>query len=257
VAEETRTLMRQMVQAGEVDALVPERVWKETERALAMPTPQRFVEELRECGALGKLFPEIDRLFGIPQPPEYHPEVDTGVHTLLVLEQASKLSSEPQVRFAALVHDVGKGATPKDQWPRHIKHEERGVPLVEQLCSRYRVPNEYRDLAVAVTRHHLRYHRAMEMQPKTILKLLKNLDAFRRPQRFDRFLMACEADERGRTGLENRRCEQTPVLQTALAAAQAVEPKTLVDKGLRGAQIGQELDRLRVAAIKQALSDYR
>lgn len=256
VAAETNQLMQEMVHNGEVDALVPERVWKEMQRALCMPAPQRFFEVLRDCGALARLFPEIENLYGVPQPPQHHPEVDTGVHTMMVLQQATKISSDPQVRFAALVHDLGKGITPKDLWPKHLEHEENGVPLVENLCRRFRIPNEYRDLAVHVTRYHLHYHRALEFKPKTVLKLLQNTDAFRKPERFEKFLLACEADARGRTGFENRPCLQSELLRRALGAATDVDPKSLIDKGLKGEEIGKELYHLRILAVKKVMREF-
>ncbi len=251
IAPETGELMRDMVNAGEVDALVAERVWTETERALGEKKPARFFEVLRDCGALEKLFPEIERLFGVPQPEKHHPEIDTGLHTLMVLTQAARLSPDTRVRFAALVHDLGKGATPKDQWPKHIAHEERGVPLVEDLCQRLRVPKSYRELAVAVTRYHLHYHRAAELKPATLLKLFGALDAFRRPERFELFILACEADSRGRTGFENAHFDQPGILRRTRDAAAAVTAKTLTGK-LAGAAIGEELNRLRKQAIKLA-----
>ena len=251
IAPETNELMRDMVNAGEVDALVAERVWTETERALGEKNPARFFEVLRDCGALEKLFPEIERLFGVPQPEKHHPEIDTGLHTLMVLTQAARLSPDTRVRFAALVHDLGKGTTPKDQWPKHIAHEERGVPLVEDLCQRLRVPKSYRELAVAVTRYHLHYHRAAELKPATLLKLFGALDAFRRPERFELFILACEADSRGRTGFENAHFDQPGILRRTRDAAAAVTAKTLTGK-LAGAAIGEELNRLRKQAIKLA-----
>ncbi|WP_455203435.1 multifunctional CCA addition/repair protein [Kaarinaea lacus] len=253
VAEETNALMRRMVDNGEVDALVPERVWKEMQRALAMPTPQRFFQVLRDCGALARLFPEIERLYGVPQPEQHHPEIDTGVHTMMVLEQAAKLSNDTQVRFAALVHDLGKGITPPELWPKHKEHEENGVPLVEALCARFRIPNEYRDLAVHVTRYHLLFHRAQELKANTILKLLKNLDALRRPDRFEKFLLACEADAKGRLGLENQPCPQALLLQRALEAVQSVGSDTLIERGFKGAALGHELQHQRILAIKAVL----
>lgn len=253
VAAETNALMRGMVAAGEVDALVPERVWAETERALGTATPNRFFEVLRECGALAKLFPEIEKLYGVPQPEKHHPEIDTGVHTMLVLEQAARLSPSTEVRFAALVHDLGKGTTPEEQWPKHINHEEQGLPLVAALCERLRVPNTYRDLALAVTRYHLHYHRAGELKPATLLKTLNALDAFRRPQRFEDFLLACEADSRGRPGFEDADLDQTGIMRKALASAAELTARPLIEKGLSGPAIGEELDRLRTQAIRTAL----
>ena len=252
VAEETLALMRTMVAAGEVDALVPERVWTELVRALGEMRPSRFFEILRSCGALARLLPEIDRLFGVPQPVEHHPEVDTGVHTMLVVDQAARLSADAEVRFAALVHDVGKGITPQDDWPRHIEHEARGVPLVEALCARLKAPNEFRELAVLVTRYHLHYHRAAELRPATLLDTLQALDAFRRPERFEQFLLACEADARGRPGYEQRDFAQPRILRAAHAAAAPISAARLTEQGLQGAAIGEALRRLRIAAIASA-----
>lgn len=251
VAPETNQLMQDMVNAGEVDALVAERVWAETERALGEQTPTRFFEVLRDCGALEKLFPEIERLYGVPQPEKHHPEIDTGVHTMMVLEQAARLSPEPMVRFAALVHDLGKGTTPQNEWPKHIDHEERGVPLVEAMCERLRVPKNYRELAVAVTRYHLHYHRAAELKPTTLLKTLNAVDALRRPDRFEQFILACEADSRGRTGFEDMHFDQPDILRRARDAAAAITAQELVKQGLTGSAIGQELDRLRAQAIQK------
>jgi tRNA nucleotidyltransferase (CCA-adding enzyme) len=248
VAEDTLQLMRGMVNNGEVDALVPERVWQETVRALGEATPTRFFDVLRDCGALARLFPELDRLYGVPQPEEHHPEIDTGVHTMLVLQQAARLSNDPKIRFAALVHDLGKGITPKAEWPKHKEHEERGVPLVEALCERLRVPNDYRDLAILVTRYHLHYHRAAEMTDEEFLETLMGLDAFRRPQRFEEFLLACEADSRGRPGYEDQ--------QYAYAAAAAIDAGALAQQGLKGEAIAEELARLRLAAIQQARAPF-
>jgi tRNA nucleotidyltransferase (CCA-adding enzyme) len=257
VAPETLTLMCDMVAAGEVDALVPERVWAETERALGEPAPTRFFEVLRDCGALARLFPEIDCLYGVPQPEEHHPEIDTGVHTMMVLEQAARLSPEPEVRFAALVHDLGKGITPPEQWPKHIEHEEHGVPLVETLCQRLRAPNAYRDLAVAVTRYHLHYHRAAELTPATMLKLLSALDALRRPQRFEQFVLACEADSRGRPGFENAHFEQPTILRAARDAAASVSSEELLAQGYRGPALGEQLKRQRHRAIARAVAPFQ
>ena len=253
IADETLTLMQRMVDNGEVDALVPERVWQETVRALGEKMPQVFFEVLRECGALARLFPEIDRLFGVPQNPEHHPEIDTGVHTLLVLEQAARLSPEPVVRFAALVHDVGKGLTPPALWPKHPDHEARGVPLVADICTRYKVPKAFRDLAVLVTRYHLHYHRAAELAPGELCELFEALDAFRRPERFEHFLLACEADSRGRPGYEHADFEQPRLLRTAFAAADRIRGGDLVREGLRGPALAEELRRHREAAIRNAL----
>jgi len=256
VAEDTLQLMRNMIANGEVDALVPERVWQETVRALGEATPTRFFEVLRDCGALARLFPELDRLYGVPQPEEHHPEIDTGVHTMLVLQQAARLSNDPKIRFAALVHDLGKGITPQEEWPKHKEHEERGVPLVEALCQRLRAPNDYRDLAILVTRYHLHYHRAAEMTDIEFLDTLMGLDAFRRPQRFEEFLLACEADSRGRPGYEDQEFEQPAIFRKAYTAAAAIDAGALAKQGLQGEAIAAELARLRLAKIQLARAPY-
>ena len=252
IADETQKLMSTMVNNGEVDALVPERVWQETMRALSGKTPSRYFEVLRDCGALKKLFPEINRLWGVPQPEKHHPEIDTGIHTMMVLEQAAKLSDDPKVRFAALVHDLGKGTTQKNKWPKHVDHESRGVPLVEALCNRYKIPNDYRELGVIVAKYHLHYHRAEELRDATFLKTLESLDAFRRPDRFELFLLACEADSRGRTGFENNNFEQPKIYRKVFNAAKTINAKELVAQGLKGKEIKDELAIKRLQAIKQA-----
>jgi tRNA nucleotidyltransferase (CCA-adding enzyme) len=254
VADETMILMQEMVDNGEVDALVPERVWQETERALAENTPSRFFEVLRECGALARVFPEIDQLFGVPQPPEHHPEIDTGVHVMMVLQQAVRLSDDTRVRFAALVHDLGKGITPTAELPQHLEHEARGVPLVEQMCERLKVPRDYRDIAVLVTQYHLYFHRAKELRAGTILKLFQSLDLFRRPERLNMFLLACEADSRGRPGhYETRALEQPALFHAAFAAASKVDVQQILARGLTGQAIADELQQQRIKAIKAAL----
>lgn len=253
IADETMAMMKSMVESGEVDALVAERVWQETERALGEPTPACYFQVLRDCGALARIFPEVDNLFGIPQPEEYHPEIDTGIHTMMVLEQAARLSADTRVRFAALTHDFGKAITPKDQWPQHIEHEERGVPLVKELCERLRVPRDYQDLAVNVARYHLYFHRANELKAGTILKLIQSLDGFRRPERFDMFLLACEADSRGRPGYEDRVSTKPQLLKDAFKAAAEISVKPIIDRGLTGDAIAAELAQLRIKAIKRSL----
>ena len=252
IAKETQQLMSEMVNNGEVDSLVPERVWQETMRALTEKSPARYFEVLRDCGALSKLFPEIDRLWGVPQPEKHHPEIDTGIHTMMVLTQAAKLSDDPKVRFAALVHDLGKGTTPKYQWPKHIDHESRGVPLVEALCDRYRIPNDYRELAIIVTKYHLHYHRAAELRDNTFLKTLEALDAFRRPDRFELFLLACEADSRGRTGYEEQHFDQPEIYRAVFNAAKTLNAKELVAQGFKGKEIKEELAKKRIQAIKES-----
>jgi tRNA nucleotidyltransferase (CCA-adding enzyme) len=252
VAGETIALMRAIVDAGEVDHLVAERVWAELERALREPTPATFIEVLRACRALGRLLPELEALFGVPQPAEHHPEVDSGVHTLLVVNAAARLSPQPLVRFAALMHDLGKGTTPKEEWPKHIGHEERGVALVRALCRRFRVPNEYRDLAVLVSRYHLHCHRALELRPATVLETLEGVDAFRRPERLEQFLLACEADFRGRTGFEQRPYPQAQRFRRAFEAAKTVDTARIA-AAAAGADIGEKIRQARTQAIKQQL----
>lgn len=254
VADETLALMRRLSDSGELGALVPERVWAETDKALAETAPARYFEVLRACGALARLFPEIEALFGVPQPPEYHPEVDTGVHVLLVLAQAARLSSDTRVRFAALMHDLGKGATPREQWPHHIGHEERGAELVRRFCERWRVPNDYRDLAVLVARHHGSTHRALELREATLLDLFEALDVFRRPERLEPFLLACEADFRGRPGYETLPYPQAAYLRRACAAARAVDTATVAAAGGSGAAIAERIRQRRLAAIRQVLA---
>ncbi len=258
IADETMQLMREMVEAGEIDALVAERVWAETERALRTDSPAHYFEVLRDCGALARLLPEVDRLFGVPQPEKHHPEIDTGVHTMLVLTQAARLSPEPVVRFAALVHDLGKGTTPKQEWPRHIAHETRGLPLVKALCKRLRIPNHFRDLALLVTEFHLHYHRAAELRPETLLKLLRRTDALRRPKRFEQFILACEADSRGRWGLEDAHFAQPDILRRVRNAAAAVDSRELCEQGLTGKALGEALQVRQLEAIRavqQATAD--
>jgi tRNA nucleotidyltransferase (CCA-adding enzyme) len=255
VAPETMVLMREIAARGELHALVSERVWQELHKALQMPAPWKFFEVLREADALAIIFPEIDALFGVPQPEKWHPEIDSGVHTMMVLEQACRLSTDPVVRFAALVHDLGKGTTPEDEWPRHVAHEHRGVPLIEQLCARLRVPNAFRDLALVVGRHHLVMHKATEVRPGTLLDLLEHMDAFRRPERVEQFILACEADARGRKGLEDREYPQSDLVRRAHAAAKAVTLSEDARAGLTGEQIAQRYRQARVQAIAGAIEE--
>ncbi|MEE4379445.1 MAG: multifunctional CCA addition/repair protein [Candidatus Competibacteraceae bacterium] len=250
VAPETLALIETMVASGEVDTLVPERVWAETVKALNEPNPGRFIEVLQECGALARIFPEIDRLFGVPQPPQHHPEVDTGQHVLLCLEQAVRLQADTPVRFATLVHDLGKGLTPSSEWPRHIDHEERGAELVKAFCHRLRVPRDYRDLAVLVARYHTHCHRVMELRPKTVLKTLQALDPFRKPQRFEQFLLACEIDALGRTGLDDRPYPQAARFRAFYQAAAAVQARPLIEQGLKGEALAEAIRLARLVAIK-------
>jgi tRNA nucleotidyltransferase (CCA-adding enzyme) len=216
VAPETLKLMSNIVQSGEIDALVRERVWQEIEQTMGGPAPDVFITVLRDCGALKSILPEVDRLFGVPQPVKYHPEVDTGLHTLLSLQQAVKLTDDPVIRYATLVHDVGKGVTDKANWPSHHAHETLGLPLQADISKRLHVPNEFAKLAALVCEHHTKMHRIKELRPTTLLKLIEALDGFRRPERVQKFLLACEADARGRTGLEERDYPQNAYLTTIL-----------------------------------------
>ena len=251
VAPETLDLMRSMVDRREVDSLVPERVWQETEKALREPKAGEFFRVLRACGALQPVYPEIDALFGVPQPKQWHPEIDTGLHTLMVLDQAALLTSEPQVRFAALVHDLGKGATPREQWPSHPGHEERSVALVEAMAERLRLPADYRDLGTIVARYHGIVHRAFELKPKTVVEFMERADAFRRPERFAQALLACEADSRGRTGLETQPYPQRQYLHAARDAAAAIKPSAEDIAAHGGAKIAQLLHQRRVHAVAE------
>jgi tRNA nucleotidyltransferase (CCA-adding enzyme) len=251
IADETLALMRQMVVDGEANALVAERVWAETEKALGEDRPDVFIQVLHDCGALKVVYPEIDALFGVPQPEKWHPEIDTGVHQLLSLREAVKLGGGVAVRFAVLMHDLGKALTPADILPSHHGHEDAGVAPVEALCERLRVPAHLRELAVITARHHTHVHRALEMRADTLLRTLESCDALRRPERFADFLLACEADARGRTGLEGRAYPQREYFTRVRAAAAAVQLTADERVGLSGEQIGQELRRRRTVAIQQ------
>lgn len=249
IADETLLLMQQMVHDGEVDALVPERVWQECDRALGEADPQVFFAVLRECGALAVIFPEIDALFGVPQSPQHHPEIDTGIHTLMVLEQCALLTQDRQARFAALCHDLGKALTPPEQWPRHIGHEQKTRQPLSRLCERLGVPNEYRDLALHVATYHTHCHRALALRASTIVELFGKLDLFRRPQRLEPFLLACEADARGRTGFEQREYPQAGLLREAWQLCNTVSSSLIDSSRFRGKAFGEELCRLRIAAV--------
>lgn len=251
VAAETLQLMRTLSCSGELSTLTPERVWRETQLALNAPAPQTFIKVLRDCGALKIILPELDALFGVPQPAQWHPEIDTGIHMLLVMEQAARLTCDPVTRFAALLHDLGKGTTPKDILPRHIGHEARSVPLVEAVCARWRVPNEYRDLALICAAQHGKLHAVFEMRSSTLLEFLEKLDALRRPQRLQQFLIACEADARGRTGFEERAYPQAQFLWRAYECIAAIKPDAALMAGKQGTQIAEALRRLRIDALEQ------
>ncbi|NKE66577.1 multifunctional CCA addition/repair protein [Ramlibacter sp. RBP-2] len=253
LAPETLALMREMVAAGEVDALVPERVWQELARGLMEERPSRMFQVLRDCGALERLLPEVERLWGVPQRPEYHPEIDTGLHLMMVLDMSARLAAPLPVRFACLTHDLGKGTTPADVLPRHIGHEERSARLLRGVCERLRVPVECRELADVVAREHGNIHRSGEFAAAAAVRLLERCDAFRKPQRFDAILLACECDARGRLGLEEASYPQRPRLLQALAAAQAVDTRAIAasaqEQGIAGPRIGELIHQARVEAV--------
>ncbi len=255
LAGETLDLMEQMVSDGEADSLQTDRVWQETEAALAGPNPHLYFQVLRDCGALAVVFPELDALFGVPQPPQWHPEIDCGLHALMVLEQSAKLSDDIAVRFAALVHDLGKATTAKENLPSHPGHERRSVTLVNKMSKRLPVPRACRELGVLVAEYHAHCHRAFELRPQTILKLLKEIDAFRRPERFRKFLLACEADARGRTGFEDKPYPQAAYLERAGKEAGRVKADQAADTATNGAAIGADIDKKRLEAIKKVKAD--
>ena len=256
VAPETMDLMEQMVAAGEADHLVPERVWQETAKALQTPAPQRFIDVLRQCGALAKIYPEIDAMFGVPQKPQWHPEIDCGRHLLMCLAIAAQITDDLRTRFAVLVHDLGKGATPETILPSHFGHEERGVPLVEQLCQRVRPPKDFQRLGVKVSRWHLHSHRLFELKHSTVLKLLEGLDAFRTPEDVIAFSYACEADARGREKFMDSEYPQAKATRDLLAA---VAPTKLTEDeraGLEGKAIAEALQRKRLSAVSEFFAGY-
>jgi len=230
VADETMELMSEMSASGELDTLIPERVWQEIELALATPAPQEFISVLRNCGALAVILPEVDALFGVPQPEKYHPEIDTGVHTLMCMEQVTRLSNDAAVRYATLVHDVGKAVTDRNKWPSHYAHESLGLALQNNIAERLRIPKEHQQLAALVCEHHTKLHRIQQLKPSTLLSLLESLDALRRPERLEKFLLACEADARGRTGFEEREYPQGDYLKSMLNTVIALDVETLLNK---------------------------
>ncbi|MEQ4573699.1 MAG: multifunctional CCA addition/repair protein [Gammaproteobacteria bacterium] len=255
VADETLALMREIAAGGELDALVPERVWQELRKALAAPQPSAFLRTLHDAGALAAILPEVEALYGVPQRAEFHPEVDTGRHQELVSDMAARIApGDALVGFAALVHDLGKALTPREEWPRHVMHEQRGVAPVRALSERLKVPADYRDLAVIACREHLNVHRLPELRDRTVHELLQRCDAFRRPERIAQLAKVCEADKRGRLGSEDAPYPQGPELQRLHAAAMAVNARDLAARGLQGPQIGEALAKARIAAIAQARS---
>jgi len=250
IAPETMQLMRDMVNNGEVDALVAERVWQELARGLMEKSPSRFFETLRDCGALAKIIPELDALFGVPQPEKHHPEIDCGIHTLLVVDDAAHHEYSLEVRFAALTHDLGKGTTPKDILPRHIGHEMRSVGLLESLCERLRVPGECRDLGLLAARFHGDIHRAKQLRAETIIRLFQSADAWRRPERFNQLLQSCASDARGRTGHEQDAYPQADYLLQLLSVARAVDAGEIAKGCADTSDIAAAVQQARVKAIE-------
>ncbi|WP_236208215.1 multifunctional CCA addition/repair protein [Pseudomonas tohonis] len=250
VAEETLALMREIAESGELDALTPERSWKEISRALMEPRPDVFIQVLRDCGALKAWMPELDALFGVPQPEQHHPEVDSGLHVLAVLQQCAEHEQPLAVRWACLLHDLGKGETPEEEWPRHIAHEQRGLKLIKQVNERCKAPRDCQELAMLVGEFHTHAHRAQELRASTLAELLARFDVYRRPQRFEEFIAACEMDARGRHGLEQREYPQADYLRGAASAARAVAVQPLLEKGYKGAELGEALKLERLKALK-------
>lgn len=249
IADETLALMAQISSSGELELLTPERVWVETERALTEQSPWVYFEVLRQCSALKICFKELDDLFGVPQPEKHHPEIDTGVHSLLSLQQASLLTKETDVRFAALMHDLGKAKTPQADWPRHIAHETLGIKPIQALCKRLKVPNKHKELALKTCEFHTHVHRAFELKAATVFKLFKKTDALRKPDRFAHLLLASTADARGRTGFETTSYPQSNYLNALLEAANSIDAKAISASGLAGPEIGKAIEEARIAAI--------
>jgi len=260
IATETKQLVQQMAADGALDNLVPERVWAEIAKAMSEDQAHIFIKTMRELHILAPILPEVDCLFGVPQRKDYHPEVDTGLHTLLTLQQACLLSNDPQVRFAALVHDLGKGTTPASVLPSHRGHEERGAKLIKPLCKRLRTPNAWRDLAIPVARYHLLCHQVFELRPKTLLKILTGLDALRRPQRLVQFLLICKADVRGRTGMEHSAYPQADFLRAIYQAVARIDAAKISQSASKPQQIAVRLQKERlqaISAVKKAWSEKK
>lgn len=252
VADETIELMRKIAQSGELEHLTPERIWQEWHKSLSTQSPHIFLQVLKTCDALKVVLPELDALFGVPQPEKWHPEIDTGIHTLMVAEQAAKLSDSLPVRFASQVHDLGKGITPESEWPSHKMHCHTGLKLIKKLCDRVRVPNEFRDLALMVCEQHSNIHRAAELRPETKLKVLNKFDVWRKPERLEDILVCCMADSRGRTGFEDIDYPQKALFEQAYQAALAVNVQDIIKDGFKGADIRTEMEKRRVEAIREA-----
>ena len=257
IAPETLQLMQRIVDRGEMTALVAERVWKETQRALCERSPDVFIETLRSCGALAILLPEVEALFGIEQRADYHPEIDTGIHTLMALQQSALLTEKATIRFTVLVHDLGKAITPKEILPRHTGHEARGLPLVKDVCDRLKVPNQHRQLAMVVTEYHLMCHKSLDFKPDSLLKLLTVIGALKSEEKLDDFLLCCMADAKGRKGLEKQDYAPNRYLRDARKAAIAVQVNDLVDSGIKGADIGIHLKQRQIKALSQFKKHYQ
>lgn len=250
VADETLELMRELSDSGELEALTPERSWKEISRALMEARPDVFIQVLRDCGALSVLMPEVDALFGVPQPAQHHPEIDTGEHLLAVLRQCAEHKQPLTVRWACLLHDLGKARTRREDWPKHIAHEHLGLPLIDAVNARFKVPRDCQELARLVGEYHTHSHRALELRPNTLLELLQAFDVYRRPQRFEEFIVASEMDARGRHGPEQRAYPQADYLRGAAQAARQVAVQPLLEKGFKGAELGEALKHERLNALK-------
>ncbi|MDV7104547.1 multifunctional CCA addition/repair protein [Vibrio sp. TH_r3] len=253
IAPETMELMKVMVKSGELEHLTQERVWQEWHKSLITERPDVFLSVLKECGALAVILPELDCLFGVPQPEKWHPEIDTGIHTLLVTQQAAKLTRSPIIRFAAQVHDLGKGVTPPSEWPSHKMHAHTGIAIIKSLCNRVRVPNDYKEIALAVCAQHTNIHRAEELKPATYLKILNKLDVWRKPEKLEQVLIACVADSQGRTGHQQSDYPQKERFENAYKAALSVNVQEVIKDGFKGQGIREELDKRRITAIANIL----
>jgi tRNA nucleotidyltransferase (CCA-adding enzyme) len=255
IAPETLLLMKKLTESGELAHLTPERVWAETEKALATDAPQIYFQTLRDCGALAVLFPEIESLYGVPAPKKWHPEIDTGIHTLMVVEQATLLSDSIAFRFACLVHDLGKALTPKDKWPSHKGHGLLGLAVIKSLCKRLKIPNECRDLALMVSEHHTLIHGAQELKASTLVKLMNSCDAWRKPQRFSQMLQCCVADSKGRTGFEQKPYPSADYVWQAFQCTLTIDVQSLIKQGFKGPEIKQALFKARIDAVKKRVQD--
>lgn len=257
IASETMQLMQEISASGELEKLSAERIWQETERSLAQPHPDIYFEVLRESGALKVLFPTLEKLWGVPNPAQWHPEICSGIHTMMTLQQAAKLSNKTTVRFAALCHDLGKGLTQEQHWPSHRGHEKAGVPLINELCDKLRIPNEHRRLAVKVSEFHLHCHRAFELKASTLLKMLNALDVWRNPEFYQDFILACQADFLGRAGFEHKTYHQAKFFADILSAAQTVTAKEFIAQGIQGKGIKEAMDKAKLAQIKKVIQRYQ